>query len=58
MELPTRPDINDENSVFRKLFSDEEPSQSPSKSSALETIFKDAPAQTEPLSVQDFLPQF
>lgn len=61
MDLPApfdiRPDIYDENSVFKRLFADEKAQQKASRPNRLPTIFKEAPNQEPPLSVGDFLPQ-
>jgi len=57
MDAPTKPDIYDENSVFRKLFADESPAQKASRPNRLEKIFKEAPHQEPPIHVGDFLPQ-
>lgn len=61
MDLPVpsdiRPDIYDENSVFKKLFADEKAPQKAPRPNRLKEIFKDAPNQEPPISVGDFLPQ-
>lgn len=57
MDRPTRPEIYDENSVFRKLFADEGPAQKASRPNRLETIFKEAPHQEPAIQAGDFLPQ-
>jgi len=57
MSGPTPPDIYDENSVFRRLLSETKKPNRPTQRDRLERIFSQAPSQSGPLQVRDFLPQ-
>lgn len=57
MNAPTKPDIYDENSVFRKLFADETPLEHTPQVKRLERVMKDTPKTEAPIVVADFLPQ-
>ena len=58
MTLPTPPDIHSEDSVFRKLFSDEKKPRKATKPERIERVFANAASTEGPISVSDFLPSY
>lgn len=58
MTLPKSPDIHSEDSVFRKLFSDEKKPRKVTKAERMERVFADAVSMEDPISVSDFLPSY
>lgn len=57
---PTKaPDLHSEDSVFRKLFSEEpKPARAPTKAERMARIFSDAHKSEPPIDVSDFLPSY
>ena len=58
MTLPTPPDIHSEDSVFRKLFSDEKKPRKVTKTERMERVFADAVSMEGPINISDFLPRY
>ena len=58
MTPSTPPDLHSEDSVFRKLFSDEKKPRKITKSERLERVFADAVSTEGPVNVSDFLPRY
>ena len=58
MTLPTPPDIHSEDSVFRKLFSDEKKPRKVTKAERMKRVFADAMSTEGPIKVSDFLPSY
>ena len=58
MTLPTPPDIHSEDSVFRKLFSDEKKPRKVTKAERMERVFADPISTEGPIRVCDFLPSY
>lgn len=56
---PTKaPDIHDENSVFRRLFSDETKPRKVTQADRMADIFADAPTREPAIKASDFLPSY
>jgi len=58
MTLPTPPDIHSEDSVFRKLFSDEKKPRKVTKAERMERVYADAVSMEGPINISDFLPSY
>ena len=52
------PDIHSEDSVFRKLFSDEKKPRKVTKAERMERVFADAISTEGPIRVCNFLPRY
>ena len=52
------PDIHSEDSVFRKLFSDEKKPRKVTKAERMERVFADAVSMEGPIRVCNFLPSY
>ena len=59
MNPSTVPDLHSEDSVFRKLFSEESKAvRAPTKAERMARIFGDVPADEPLIEVSDFLPSY
>ena len=58
MTLPKSPDIHSEDSVFRKLFSNEKKPRKVTKAERMERVFADAVSMEGPINISDFLPRY
>ena len=52
------PDIESEDSVFRRLFSDEKKPRKVTRAERMARVFADAPSNETEINVGDFLPSY
>lgn len=58
MNTSTSPDLHSEDSVFRKLFSNEPKPRKTTKAERMERIFAGASKDKSAINVSDFLPRY